>query len=74
MQKEAILNGVVNIIKTNNIDTLAKDLISCGTAHDGVIECIRYENLPIYGVQWHPDFMLEDIPSSTLINLLNNNG
>jgi gamma-glutamyl-gamma-aminobutyrate hydrolase PuuD len=31
-------------------------------APDGFIEAIRHKRLPILGVQWHPEDLIEDLP------------
>lgn len=37
------------------IDRLGADLLVAATAADGVIEAIEHRDLPITGVQWHPE-------------------
>lgn len=39
------------------IDRLGEGLRAVQWAHDGVIEAVRHESLPIFAVQWHPERM-----------------
>ncbi len=54
------------------IHTLGRNLVAVQRADDGVIEGIRHETLPIFGVQWHPERMtgafrnLETVDGSVL--------
>lgn len=49
-------------------DRLGDGLVAVGWAHDGHIEAIEHESLPITGVQWHPEALLA--PSGQLRVLL----
>jgi putative glutamine amidotransferase len=40
------------------VDRLGSGLTAVGWAHDGHIEAIEHESLPITGVQWHPEALL----------------
>lgn len=37
------------------IRTLGAGLVATATAHDGVVEAVEHESLPIIAVQWHPE-------------------
>ncbi|MBG6239646.1 putative glutamine amidotransferase [Mycetocola sp. CAN_C7] len=50
------------------VDQLGTGLQAVGWAHDGHIEAIEHETLPITGVQWHPEALLA--PSGQLRVLL----
>lgn len=55
----------VNSYHTLAVEKLPDELITMGKSPDGVIEGIRHESLPIYGIMWHPerasDFDARDI-------------
>jgi putative glutamine amidotransferase len=40
------------------VDRLGAGLRAVGWAHDGHVEAIEHESLPIVGVQWHPEALL----------------
>lgn len=51
----------VNSFHTMNIHKLGENLIELATCtHDQSIEAFRHENLPIWGIIWHPE--RENIP------------
>lgn len=45
------------------IDRLADDLVADAYAPDGTIEAFHHKQWPIYGVQWHPEWMTLDFLS-----------
>lgn len=47
----------VNSAHHQGIDALGTGLAAVQFADDGVIEGIRHESLPVFGVQWHPERM-----------------
>lgn len=42
------------------IDKLGDNLEICALSKDNIIEAIKHQSLPIYGIQWHPERLLED--------------
>lgn len=50
------------------VDRLGSGLRAVGWAHDGHIEAIEHDTLPITGVQWHPEALLA--PAGQLLVLL----
>lgn len=50
----------VNSAHHQGIDRLGKDLEAIQFAEDQVIEGIVHKKLPILGVQWHPERMIDD--------------
>lgn len=50
-------NFTTNSAHHQGICTLGDNLVAIQHADDGVIEGIRHETLPIFGVQWHPERM-----------------
>lgn len=47
----------INSAHHQSIDRLGKGLRAVQWSHDGVIEAVRHEELPIFAVQWHPERM-----------------
>ncbi|MET0884841.1 MAG: gamma-glutamyl-gamma-aminobutyrate hydrolase family protein, partial [Mycetocola sp.] len=43
------------------VDRLGSGLRAVGWAHDGHIEAIEHDSLPITGVQWHPEALLAPV-------------
>lgn len=50
----------VNSAHHQGIKDLGKGLSVIQTSHDGVIEAIVHESLPVLGLQWHPERMCFD--------------
>lgn len=46
---------VVNSAHHQAVKHLGRHLHAIQWAHDGIIEAIQHENLPMFGVQWHPE-------------------
>lgn len=57
----------VNSAHKSAIETLGQDIIATAYAEDKTIEAIKHSNLPILGVQWHPEHKSEDDGISTQI-------
>ncbi len=53
---------ITNSRHNNRIDQLADPLKVTARSHDGVIEAVEHQSLPIYAVQWHPERMRGDLP------------
>ena len=53
---------ITNSRHNNRIDQLADSLKVTARSHDGVIEAVEHQSLPIYAVQWHPERMRGDLP------------
>lgn len=47
------------------IDVLAADLLVGGRTSDRVIEAVEHSHLPVFGVQWHPEWHAELDPCFT---------
>ena len=45
----------VNSAHHQAVQRLGKGLLVTQLAEDGVVEGLRHENLPVWGVQWHPE-------------------
>lgn len=52
-------SAFVNSAHHQAIDKLGKGLLPICQAHDGTIEAIAHSSLPVYGVQWHPERIME---------------
>lgn len=53
----------VNSIHHQAIDVLGDELeIVAKSAEDGAIEAIQHRELPVYGVQWHPECLESHAP------------
>ena len=50
----------VNSFHHQRIVTPQAQLRVDATAEDGTIESFHHEDLPVYGVQWHPELMHDD--------------
>ncbi len=50
------------------IGVLGKGLAAVQRADDGVIEGIRHERFPIFGVQWHPERMTDAHPNPDTVD------
>lgn len=53
-----MLLGTAPVVNSNHhqaILQLGDGLVETQWAHDGIIEAVRHETLPIWGVQWHPE-------------------
>lgn len=65
--EESFLHGVfstselpINSLHHQAVATLGRDLkIAATSKYDGTIEWIEHVNLPLYGVQWHPECLKE---------------
>lgn len=57
----------VNSLHGQGIDYLADSLQADAYAEDGTIEAISHVTLPIFGVQWHPEW---NVPTSPLGQLI----
>jgi putative glutamine amidotransferase len=53
---------VINSRHNDRIGELAPTLRVTAYSPDGVIEAVEHQELPVYGVQWHPERMRGDIP------------
>lgn len=49
--------AVVNSYHHQCVHTLGKDITVAAASHDGIIEAIESDTLPVLGVQWHPERM-----------------
>ena len=58
----------VNSAHHQAIDRLGEGLCAIQWAPDGVIEAIRHESLPIFGVQWHPERLRDPIDGRRLLS------
>ncbi|MBR2527566.1 MAG: gamma-glutamyl-gamma-aminobutyrate hydrolase family protein [Blautia sp.] len=59
----------VNSSHHQAVDRLGTGLvIDCRSKADGVVEALHHENLPIYGVQWHPERMCLDKERADTVN------
>jgi putative glutamine amidotransferase len=60
---------VVNSLHSQAIDRLADRLEVEATAEDGLIEAVVVKDAPAFalGVQWHPEWMVQEIENSTAI-------
>ena len=62
-EKESVLSALfgevfwVNSRHNDKIDRLAEELYATAWSEDGVIEAFEHKELPIYGVEWHPERM-----------------
>lgn len=52
-------SAFVNSAHHQAIDRLGKGLLPICQSHDGIIEAISHSSLPVYGVQWHPERIME---------------
>lgn len=59
--------GIVNSIHHQCIDFIPSDLIACAFSHDSRVEAFKHKNLPIFGVQWHPEFTTS-LPTPSVIS------
>lgn len=50
---------VVNSYHHQGIDELGRGLIPCQWSEDGVLEGVYLEGKPVWGVQWHPERMVD---------------
>ncbi len=50
---------LVNSAHHQAVKTLGKDLTITATSLDGIVEAIRHKELPIFGVQFHPERMAD---------------
>lgn len=50
---------VINSNHHQSVARLGRELLPLQYADDGIIEAFRHESLPILGVQWHPERMLD---------------
>lgn len=57
----------VNSLHGQGIDRLADSLQADAYAEDGTVEAISHVTLPIFGVQWHPEW---NVPTSPLGQLI----
>lgn len=55
--------GIFNSAHHQAIDKLGKGLIVQAKATDGVIEAVKHQSKPIWGVQFHPERMSFDYPN-----------
>lgn len=51
------IRSIVNSFHCQCVHNLGSDLYVAAASHDGVIEAIESDALPILGVQWHPERM-----------------
>lgn len=62
----------VNSVHHQAIDRVGEGLFVTAHAEDGVIEMIEHADLPIVGVQWHPECLPKDALSNALFEWLIN--
>lgn len=53
---------VVNSWHHQAIDRLGEGIAVTGRTSDGVVECIAFDDRPVVGVQWHPEWSLQPDP------------
>ncbi len=49
----------VNSAHHQAVDRLGRGLVPVCRSHDGVIEALTHESLPVWGVQWHPERIMD---------------
>ena len=55
----------VNSVHHQIIDKLGDGLMACGYSEDGIVEAFYHkENTKIFGIQWHPEMMMEVYPQA----------
>ena len=54
--------GNVNSYHHQACRTLGEGLRECAVSADGICEAFCHGSLPIWGVQWHPERMIPDMP------------
>ena len=52
-------SAFVNSAHHQAVDKLGRDLLPVCQAHDGTIEALSHASLPVCGVQWHPERIME---------------
>ncbi|MCM1040652.1 MAG: gamma-glutamyl-gamma-aminobutyrate hydrolase family protein [Ruminococcus sp.] len=52
-------SAFVNSAHHQAIDKPGKGLLPICQAHDGIIEALAHDTLPVCGVQWHPERLME---------------
>jgi len=60
----------VNSYHGQGITKLGKGMVPIATCDDGTIEAFRHEQLPIYGIVWHPERMENPVVPDVVANLL----
>lgn len=56
----------VNSAHHQGVDSPGRRISYVQTAPDGVVEGLRHDFLPVFGVQWHPERLLEKRPEGTV--------
>lgn len=75
LQADHIFNGIkqrFNVVRYHSlvIDVLSNDLVSLSQSEDDEIMIFKHRNLPIYGIQFHPESILTDFGLKILYNWL----
>lgn len=52
-------SAFVNSAHHQAINKLGKELLPICQAHDGILEGVMHASLPVYGIQWHPERIME---------------
>lgn len=61
--------SIVNSCHHQTIGRLGDDLEAVQWAEDGVVEAFFHKSLPVWGIQWHPERLLEPSTSGTVNGL-----
>lgn len=57
LSKSMGIRSIVNSFHHQCVHMLGGDLVISAASHDGIIEAVESNSLPILGVQWHPERM-----------------
>jgi GMP synthase-like glutamine amidotransferase len=60
----------VNSYHTQMIERLSDDFVSLAKDKDGNVEAFRHKELPVFGIVWHPERMLDPVLTDGVRDLL----